>query len=178
MIPNYEPQLRPTFPQATTNPNYDQLRQKQTHPKNVAIATNYPTTNPNYDQLRPLRRLATTTAPPPKGGASRSWDGSSRCRKNRSKPNNQKPAAQKEESNTKETASDANNHRLPWTNRPPQKYNNDSYSYRPGQHLRGSPTCKPHRHRQAAFGDTPTPYRIEQARKQPDLVAASANRYE
>ena len=42
----------------------------------------------------------------------------------------------------------------------------------------GSPTCKPHRHRQAAFGDTPTPYRIEQARKQPDLVAASANRYE
>lgn len=67
MIPNYEPQLRPTYPQATTNPNYDQLRQKQTHPKNVAIATNYPTTNPNYDQLRPLRRLATTTAPPLKG---------------------------------------------------------------------------------------------------------------
>ena len=65
MIPNYEPQLRPTYPQATTNPNYDQLRQKQTHPKSVAIATNYPTTNPNYDQLRPLRRLATTTAPPP-----------------------------------------------------------------------------------------------------------------
>jgi len=48
MIPNYEPQLRPTYPQATTNPNYDQLLQKQTHPKNVAIATNYPTTNPNY----------------------------------------------------------------------------------------------------------------------------------
>ena len=67
MIPNYEPQLRPTFPQATTNPNYDQLRQKQTHAKNVAIATNYPTTNPNYDQLRPLRRPATTTAPPLKG---------------------------------------------------------------------------------------------------------------
>ena len=42
----------------------------------------------------------------------------------------------------------------------------------------GTPTCKPHRHRQAAFGDTPTLYRIEQARKQPDLVAASANRYE
>ena len=158
MIPNYEPQLRPTFPQATTNPNYDQLRQKQTHPKSVAIATNYPTTNPNYDQLRPLRRLATTTAPPPKGGASRSWDGSSRCRKTDQSQTTKNRPPRKEESNTKETASDTNNHRLPWTNRPPQKYNNDSYSHQPGQHLRGHPRAKPHRHRQAAFGDTPTPF--------------------
>ena len=97
--------------------------------------------------------------------------------KNRSKPNNQKPAAQKEESNTKETASDTNNHRLPWTNTPPKKYNNDSYSYRPGRtlgdtHVQATPAPTP------AFGDTPTPYRTEQARKQSDLVAASANRYE
>ena len=143
MIPNYEPQLRPTYPQATTNPNYDQLRQKQTHPKNVAIATNYPTTNPNYDQLRPLRRLATTTAPPPKGGASRSWDGSSRCRKTDQSQTTKNRPPRKEESNTKKTDSDTNNHRLPWTNRPPQKYNNDSYSYRPGRTL-GDPHVQSH----------------------------------
>lgn len=103
MIPNYEPQLRPTYPQATTNPNYDQLRQKQTHPKNVAIATNYPTTNPNYDQLRPLRRLATTTAPPLKGVPVVVGTDRGDAEKNRSKPNNQKPAAPKEESNTKKS---------------------------------------------------------------------------
>ena len=49
--------------------------------------------------------------------------------------------------------------------------------YRPGRtlgdtHVQATPAPTP------AFGDTPTPYRTEQARKQPDLVAASANRYE
>ena len=121
MIPNYEPQLRPTYPQATTNPNYDQLRQKQTHPKNVAIATNYPTTNPNYDQLRPLRRLATTTAPPLKGvPVAVGTDRVDAEKTDQSQTTKNRPPRKKNPTR-KETASDANNHRLPWTNRPPQK---------------------------------------------------------
>ena len=137
MIPNYEPQLRPTYPQATTNPNYDQLRQKQTHPKNVAIATNYPTTNPNYDQLRPLRRLATTTAPPPKGGASRSWDGSSRCRKTDQSQTTKNRPPRKEESNTKKPLVTQTITACPGqTGHPKSKITTATHTGQ-GQHLRG-----------------------------------------
>ena len=178
MIPNYEPQLRPTFPQATTNPNYDQLRQKQTHAKNVAIATNYPTTNPNYDQLRPLRRPATTTAPPLKGvpvvvGTDRvdaEKTDQSQTTKNRS-PRKKNPTRKKPLVTQTITA-------CPGQTRHPKSKITTATHTSQAVAPSGTPTCKPHRHRQAAFGDTPTLYRIEQARKQPDLVAASANRYE
>ena len=158
MIPNYEPQLRPTYPQATTNPNYDQLRQKQTHPKNVAIATNYPTTNPNYDQLRPLRRLATTTAPPPKGGASRSWDGSSRCRKtDQSQTTKNRPPRKKNPTRKKPLMTQTITACPGQTGHPKSKITTATHT---GQAVApsGIPTCTPHRHRQAAFGDTPTPF--------------------
>ena len=158
MIPNYEPQLRPTYPQATTNPNYDQLRQKQTHPKSVAIATNYPTTNPNYDQLRPLRRLATTTAPPPKGGASRSWDGSSRCRKtDQSQTTKNRPPRKKNPTRKKPLMTPTITACPGQTGHPKSKITTATHT---GQAVAPSGTTHVHATPAptTAFGGTPTPF--------------------
>ena len=89
--------------------------------------------------------------------------------------NNPKPATQRR-IKPKETARDRNR-RLSWTNGHPQ--NRIRTATHTGQastlgdtHVHATPAPT------TAFGGRPTPYRIEQARKQPDLVAASDSRNE
>ena len=158
MIPNYEPQLRPTYPQATTNPNYDQLRPTTTKTDTPQKRCNCDEL-PNYEpQLRPTTPATPPSnydGTPPKGGASCSWDGSRRCRKKQIKAKQPKTGRpERRIQHEKKPLVTQTITACPGQTRHPKS--TITTATHTGQAApSGIPTCKPHRHRHRPSGTHP-----------------------